>query len=121
MLEFHGSTISSDGGLLAYRELDEVFALTAMADDVLTDLRTDNQVRLSRCIGIRAREQPGQLPAAAGAALGGQALDADPGAPALVKLIKTGARVVRHARCVTCQLAEVAVSRKVFAAILARI
>ena len=37
---FHGSTISSNGGLLAYRDLDEGFALTAMADDVLTDRRT---------------------------------------------------------------------------------
>ncbi len=46
-LEFHGSTISSDGGLLAYRELDEAFALTAMADDVLTDLRTGSNVQHS--------------------------------------------------------------------------
>ena len=37
-LEFLGSNISNDGGLLAYRQLDEAFALTAMADDVLTDL-----------------------------------------------------------------------------------
>jgi len=36
-LEFHGSAISSNGGLLAYRELDEAVALTVMADDVLTD------------------------------------------------------------------------------------
>ena len=38
----------------------------------------------------------------------------------LVKLIKTGAKVVRHARYVIFQMAEVAVPRKVFAAILAR-
>ena len=38
-LEFHGSTVSSDGGLLAYRELDEAFGLTAMADHALRDLR----------------------------------------------------------------------------------
>ena len=39
----------------------------------------------------------------------------------LVKLIKTGAKVVRHARYVTFQMAEVAVPQKVFAAILGRI
>ena len=39
-LKSHGSIIISDGGLLAYRELDEVFTLTLMADDVLADLRT---------------------------------------------------------------------------------
>ena len=38
----------------------------------------------------------------------------------VVKLIKTGAKVVRHARYVIFQMAEVAVPRKVFAAILAR-
>ena len=36
------------------------------------------------------------------------------------KLIKIGAKVVHHARAVTFQLAEVAVPRAVFAAILAR-
>lgn len=44
-LEFHGSTVSSDGGLLAYRDLDEAFALTAMADHVLTDLRTGKNIQ----------------------------------------------------------------------------
>ena len=46
-LEFHGSTVSSDGGLLAYRELDEAFGLTAMADHALRDLRTGGNVRHS--------------------------------------------------------------------------
>ena len=39
----------------------------------------------------------------------------------LVKLIKTGAKVVHHAKYVTFQLAEVAVSTNLFAAILDRI
>ena len=46
-IEFHGSTVSSDVGLIAYHELDEVFALTVMADDVLTDLRTESNIQHS--------------------------------------------------------------------------
>ena len=38
-----------------------------------------------------------------------------------VKLIKTGARMVRHARRIVFQMAEVAVSRVLFAALLTRI
>jgi len=37
------------------------------------------------------------------------------------KLIKNGAKIVRHARYVTFQLTEVAVPRELFAAILGRI
>jgi hypothetical protein len=39
-LEFHGSKISSDGGLLLFRELDDVLDLYALAGEHLSDTRT---------------------------------------------------------------------------------
>ena len=39
-LEFHGTRITSDAGLLAYRELDEALGLTSAIDSELRDIRT---------------------------------------------------------------------------------
>ena len=53
-LEFHGATVTSDAGLLAFRELDDALGLTDLAPDVLTDPRTGRN-GATRCSPSSAR------------------------------------------------------------------
>src|SRR5215204_2539401 len=44
-LEFYGSRVTSDAGLLAFRELDEALGLTELAGKALADTRTGRNGR----------------------------------------------------------------------------
>src|SRR5436853_2757849 len=46
-LEFHGSTVTGDAGLLAYRELDDALQLTGTAATGLHDPRTGQNTQHS--------------------------------------------------------------------------
>jgi hypothetical protein len=59
-LEFHGARITSDGGLLPYRELDDALGLTATAASVLAEGRRGKNIR-HRLLGLLRQAVYGRL------------------------------------------------------------
>ncbi len=59
-LEFHGAKITSDGGLLAYRELDDALGLTTMGVSVLAEGRRGKNIR-HRLLGLLRQAVYGRL------------------------------------------------------------
>ena len=60
MLQFRGSAITSDAGLLPYRELDDAVGLTGTGADVLADARTGKNGR-HRLVGLLRQSVFGRL------------------------------------------------------------
>ena len=60
MLQFRGSAIASDAGLLPYRELDDAVGLTDSGGDMLADARTGRNGR-HRLVGLLRQSVFGRL------------------------------------------------------------
>src|SRR5262245_12711532 len=60
VLQFHGSAITSDAGLLPDRELDDTLGLTGTGGDMLADARTGRNGR-HRLVGLLRQSVFGRL------------------------------------------------------------
>ena len=55
-LEFHGSTITSDAGLLAFREFDDALGLTGGNEALVVDQSADQDDQDWRTVGAPCRK-----------------------------------------------------------------
>jgi len=123
-LEFHGSRVTSDAGLLTYRELDEAMELTAMAEDMLKDGRTGKNTQHSM-VALMRQSIFSRL-AGYEDTNDAERLSVDPTMALVVdnaagETHQDQGEVVSHARRVIFQMAEVAIPRELFRSILAAI
>ena len=128
-LEFHGSNVTSDAGLLPFRELDDALIVfynqRGTAEQWIKEGK--NAVKWTRlsCCSFTANAVRLQLHALAYNLTNFMRTLALPEAvkqwsltSLREKLIKIGAKIVRHGRYVIFQMAEVAVPKELFQEIL---
>ena len=60
-LEFHGSKVTSDAGLLPFRDLDEALGLTDLAGDVLAETRAGQNSRHTLIAQLRQCKATGHI------------------------------------------------------------
>ncbi len=58
MLEFHGTKVTADVGLLAFRELDNILGVTEIAGQILADSRTGKNNRQTLTARFRQSVAP---------------------------------------------------------------
>ena len=59
-LEFHGTKVTSDGGLLAYRELDDALGLFDAVSTALSDQRSGRNIQHAMPTLLRQRYERGE-------------------------------------------------------------